>query len=393
MKLFNLEQMNKQIFNIQRVNLQLLGMILMSLSVSSCGLFGGDERPVYQGAEYYKNLEVPPDLTEPDTFEELKVPKPTNEALQRFRDNNKLDTVVTPKFEGVRMVNYAGNSWIETDNKVEYVWPRLLEFWEGEGIKLVQIRPLLGFMETDWTKRLGGEAGYFKSLFQKFEPDQKDKFRVRVERFDNDSKTRIYISHSRIERILRGEYADEIIWVTRPSDLEAEREIISRMALFAGKTKEQSVALLENYRPYSSLVKMERTNTTALTMQGSMDFVWRRAMRALDRMRMQDIKEQQKDNTIHFAVGKVSDEDLQVEEDDDLAKSSWLMQLFKGTDDKNIATSKKRQYRLEFTDLNGRIQIEVKDASGTQQTTDDDGNVYGTALTEQLRDLLAENLE
>ena len=280
------------------INVKVIATFSMLVTLFSCAT----ERPVYQGAEYYKNLEVPPDLTEPDTGDQLRVPKATDEALQRFRDNHKLETVVTPKFDGVRMVNYAGNSWIEVDNDAEHVWMRLLEFWQTEGIELVEKRPLLGYMETDWTERLGGEAGFFKSMFQKFEPDQKDKFRVRVERFDFDRKTRLYIAHSRIEKVVRGEYADEYTWQSLPSDLEAERELISRMALFAGLTDEQSLALLENYRPYASLVKLDRTNTTALTMTGSMDFVWRRAMRALDRMHMQDIKEDKEISTIYFAA-------------------------------------------------------------------------------------------
>lgn len=373
------------------MNIKIISIILMLFTVSSCGLFGGDERPVYQGAEYYKNLEVPPDLTEPDTGGQLRVPKASDEALQRFRDNNKLETVITPKFDGVRIVNYAGNSWLEIDNSVEFVWGRLLEFWEGEGISLVEIRPELGFMETDWVERLDANAGFFRSMFQRFEPDQKDKFRVRVERFDYDNKTRLYIAHSRIERIVRGEYADEFIWETRPSDLEAEREIISRMALFAGKNEEQTLQLLNNYRPYSSLVKIDRTNTTALTMTGSMDFVWRRAMRALDRMRMKDIREQKENNTIYFIVGDIADEDIHTE-DDDLSKSSWLMNLFTDVDEKTLATNTSRHYRLEFTDVKGRIQIEVKDERDSQ-TSDDDGNVYGTALAEQLRNVLAEKLE
>jgi outer membrane protein assembly factor BamC len=371
-----------------RTGLQWFYVVLMMLIVTACA----NERPVYHGAEYYKNLEVPPDLTEPETSEELKVPNPTEEALQRFRDNNKLETVVTPKFDGVRMVSYAGNSWIEVDNNVEKVWPRLIEFWETEGIELVQVRPLLGFMETEWTERLGGEKGFFGSIFQKFEPDTKDKFRVRVERFDLDRKTRLYIAHTRIERKIRGEYADEYIWVSQPSNVEAEREIVSRMALFAGLSKEQSAGLLENYRPYSSLVKIDSTNTTALSMKGSMDFVWRRTVRALDRMRMANIDEQKANNTINFGVGKVSSEELEVEQDD-LSESSWLMQMFTGSDDKDLAEQKSRQYLLEFTDLNGFIQIEVMDGSNSSQSTDDDGDVYSTALAEQLRDLLAEHLE
>jgi len=346
-------------------NVKNLGIFLMLLTLFSCA----NERPVYQGAEYYKNLEVPPDLTEPDTGDQLRVPDASEEALQRFRDNNKLETVVTPKFDGVRVVNYAGNSWIEVDNDADHVWLRLEEFWHTEGVELVQKRPLLGFMETEWTNSLGADAGFFRSMFQKFEPDQKDKFRVRLERFDDGLRTRLYISHARIERGVRGEYGEDIYWRTLPSDLEAEREIISRMALFAGISQDDTLQLLENYRPYASLVKLDRTNTIALTMTGSMDFVWRRAMRALDRMRMQDIREE-----------------------DELAESSWLMQLLTGSGDEDIASGANRQYRLEFSDVDGRIQIEVKDAKDSL-ATDDDGDVYSTALAEQLRNLLAEKLE
>ncbi len=365
-------------------------LILMVLMLASCA----NERPVYHGAEYYKNLEVPPDLTQPDTADALRVPRPSDEALQRFRDNNKLDTVVTPKFDGIRMVNYAGNSWLEIDNNVDHVWSKLLEFWQVEGFDLVQERPLLGFMETEWVERLGGEAGFFRAIFQRFEPDYKDKFRVRLARFDNNQKTRLYITHARIERVVRGEFNDDIIWVTQPSNLEAEREIISRMALFAGLSQQQSLALLENYRPYSSLVKIDSTNSTVLTMKGSMDFVWRRSMRALDRMHMQDIEQRQSENIINFSASRLTAEDLDIQqgEEDEIAKSSWLMQLFTGSDDKEITDEKNRQYRLEFTDLDGFIQIEVKDARNSQ-ATDDDNNVYSTARAEQLRDLLKDNLE
>jgi hypothetical protein len=68
------------------------------------------------------------------------------------------------------------------------------------------------------------------------------------------------------------------------------------------------------------------------------------------------------------------------------------MQLFTGTDEKDSAADTKRQYRLEFTDLGGYIQIAVKDARDSQQT-DEDGAVSSTAQTEQLRNVFIDNLE
>ncbi len=364
--------------------LQNLCVILLVLAVSACST----QRPVYQGAEYYKNLEVPPDLTEPDTGADLKVPKPTEEALQRFRDNNKLETVITPKFDGVRTVTYAGNSWIEVDNDVDQVWPRLTEFWESEGLPLTQVRPLLGFMETRWVEPLiSDDDGFFDSMFQDSNPDQRDKFRVRVERFDHDTKTRLYIAHTRIERRFKSDDEDEYIWVTLPSDIEAEREIISRMAIFAGLPREKTEVLLDNYRPYSSLVETKRSNATTLTMKGSMDFVWRRAVRALDRLGMQKIREEQNISTISFVLAKPEGKAKKLE-GDELARSSWVVQLF---EEANQSASS-MAYQLVFIELDGRIQIEVKE-TGDSQATSDDGDVSGSAVVEQLRDALVKNLE
>ncbi|MDT8283447.1 MAG: hypothetical protein RQ982_11660, partial [Gammaproteobacteria bacterium] len=129
--------MKKMAGNMQCLISTLTALTVIGVIVTSCS----NQRPVYQGAEYYKNLEVPPDLTKLDKADEVSIPRPTDEAVQRFRDNNKLDTVITPRFDGVRVVSSAGTSWIEVDNNVDKVWPKLLEFWEYEGFELVQIRP------------------------------------------------------------------------------------------------------------------------------------------------------------------------------------------------------------------------------------------------------------
>ena len=373
----------------------------LTATLTACGVFGGDERPVYQGAEYYKNLEIPPNLTAPDTVDQLHVPKPTDAALQNFIDNNELSSTVSPTFDGVRIVNEAGNSWVEIDKNVDTVWADLIGFWQNEGVELVEKRPLLGFMETDWVERLEADAGFFRGLFQRFEPDEKDKFRVRVsvgvgvsERIGaggNDA-TRVSVAHSRIERVSGGEFADEVSWRSRPSDVEAEREIISRIALYTGLNQGQSKQLADKYRGYTSLVAIDKTNAIALTMKGDKDFVWQRAIRALDRMGMKDVREQQQENSIYFTASKVSNAQLDKEEDD-IAESSWLMQWFSGSgDNKDASDNIARQYHLELTELTGRVQIEVKDADATQ-TIDEDGDVQGTSLAEQLRNILAAKLE
>ena len=367
-----------------------LSVAFLFSTLTACGGFGGDERPAYQGAEYYKNLEIPPNLTAPDTVDQLRVPKPTDAALQHFIENNEISSTISPTFEGVRIVNEAGNSWVEIDKKIDAVWTDLIGFWQNEGVELVEKRPLLGFMETDWVERLDADAGFLRRLFQRFEPDEKEKFRVRVTASGNDS-THVSVAHSRIERVSSGEFSDEVNWRSRPSDIEAEREIISRIALYTGLNQNQSEKLAENYRRYTPLVSLDKTNAIALTMKGDKDFVWQRTVRALDRMGMKDVREQPQDNSIYFTATKVTREALDVEEDD-IAESSWLMQWFSGSGDDSSEENVNRQYHLELTELTGRIQIEVKDANASQ-TTNEDGDVQGTTLAEQLRNILATKLE
>jgi len=358
--------------------------------VSACSLFGGNERPQYQSAEYYKTLEVPPNLTRPDTTNAIQVPQPSKEALQRFIDNNKLSTVITPRFKGIRVVSYAGSSWLEVDASVEKVWPELLKFLQREGIAVAQQRPLLGFIETKWINRKTPDAGFVKSLFQRFEPDQKDKFRFRLERYDKGNKTRIFVTYRGIERENCSDSAGGFIWVTLPADIEREREMVGRMALYAGLSGEQKQQLMKNYSTYASLVKLDPDSGVTLLMTGSPDFVYRRALRALDRMGIKDVHIVQKDKTIGFTLGRISDKSLNIKEDK-LSKTSWLMQLFKG-DKKSAKANSNHPFELVFTDKKGAVQIKIVDKQNPAKT-EDDGDVTGSVLAEQFRKPFAANLE
>ncbi len=365
-----------------------LPVILVGLLLSSCGLFGGDKRPAYQGAEYYKNLEIPPDLTAPDTRDRLDVPRPGDAALQRFRENNRLTTVI-PGLEGIRVVNRAGMSWLEVDKNIETVWDGLARFWQQEGIEIARSRPLLGFMETQWTERLTERGGFLQGLIHKLEPTRKDRFRLRLESLDGGSRTRIFIAHRRIERVVAGEEGEEVeAWVTLPYDLEAERELLSRLALFAGLSADQRQQLMAGYQPYSPLAEPLADNTLALSMKGSMAFVRMRARQALDRMQMDAIETDEAGN-IHFVAGRVFVDSLQQAEDE-LAESSWLQKLFR-QDEADIANDAGRRFQLRFTPLGKDVRIDVLDDRDST-VVDEDGQVTGSALGEQVRDALLENL-
>jgi outer membrane protein assembly factor BamC len=358
------------------------------------------EKPEYQGAKYYKSLEIPPDLTLDTSREEVAIPEPSHSALSDYKTAIKLDQAVLPQFKGVRLKSECGQYWLELDVTPEEAWPKLEAFWENEGIQLQQDEPLLGFMETEWTVRLATDknASFLTRMFSKMDPDQLDRFRMRVETIDDHKRTRVMVSHAGKERFVQcdDDVDSHVIWLMRPSDPNLEREILARLVLFAGLSENQMDSLLENYHPYQSYVHYsenvvsgdddqsslnENNQVAEIIMRGSMDFVWSRTLRALDRLLLTDIAEDRAAGTIGFT--STSDIEMTTDDEprDELAESSWLMKLFRGSEDKKNTI---QRFTLKLTDESGNVRLELLDKNGVQADS---------ARAQQLRQALAQELD
>ena len=367
---------------------KIIPVVLAMLLVAGCG--GDNSRPEYQGAESYKSLELPPDLTLDRSRNEMAIPEPTESALNEFREKHKLSNVVTPEFSGIRLKHEGNMYFLEVDVPPETAWRKIESFWENEGITLIQNDPLLGFMQTGWTKQLQykKDSGYIKKLFSKLEPDLRDKFRMRIEPAEDRTKTHIFIAHYGIEVFVEGGEDDTAIhWRGRKSDIELEREILSRLALFAGVSEGQADELLKDYKPFQSYVtyvedmqegddktgiEYDRSRVAELSMRGSMDFVWYRAIRALDRLQMEEITLNRKKGEIRFTVPaniNLSTADTD-EEVDEIAESSWLMNLFTGKKDEEEGASKGAvKYTLQLVEKEGHVVFGLFDNRGMEADT------------------------
>jgi outer membrane protein assembly factor BamC len=357
-------------------------LILAMLVVAGCGK---NDRPEYQGADYYKSLELPPDLNLEKSSAEMEIPEPTVSALEDFQSKHQLNKAVVPEFRGIRLKHDGSMYFLEVDAAPEVVWPKIEAFWEYEGISLLQNRPMLGFMQTDWTKQLQirEDASYFTRLFSKLEPDFRDKFRLRVESAADRTKTHIFVAHYGIEVFVEGpEGEDGTYWRGRKSDIELEREILARLLLFAGLSDNQAESLVQDYKPFQSYVTYkenfqesvdrpdggEQIKAAELSMKGSMDFVWYRTIRALDRLQMEDISLNKKAGRISFTTpgsARIAETD---EEVDEVAESSWLMNLFTGSKKKGD-TKGTEKYVLQLTEMPGYISFELQDERGLEATS------------------------
>ena len=375
-------------------------ILLIAVAVAACG---NNERPEYQGADYYKSLELPPDLTLQKSSAEMAIPEPTVSALEDFQSRHKLNKAVAPEFKGIRLKNEGSMYFLEVDASPEVVWPKLEAFWEHEGIRLLENRPMLGFMQTDWTSQLQipEDANYLVKLFTKIEPDFRDKFRMRVEPADDRTRTHIFVAHYGIEIFVEGSGDDQgaTQWRGRDSDVELEREVLSRLTLFAGLSENQAESLLREYRPMQSYVTYQETfrgddidipvegdmgsdRIAVLSMKGTMDFVWYRTIRALDRLEMEDIALDKKKGRISFTVPAEvrltkADEELEGE-----SGSNWLTGLFKSKD--SDEPRKSQQFVLLLAEQPGYVDFMLQDTRGMEATS---------ALASQVREALAKALE
>ena len=364
-----------------------LAAITAVLMTGGCSSDGNERRQAYLDADYYTRLEVPPDLTTPVDKNQLTAPQPTPEATAKFKKDvehlgeEKSEKKVTIKVQGARLQSGDGVFWLEVDENAEKLWPQLSAFWGHEGIKVIRNEPILGLVETDWASKLqiDDDAGFIETLFSTASPDKLDKFRMRIEPELNDDRTKIFMSHSGMEKSVEG---DDVNWRSRCTEEELEREMLNRLALFVGLDEAKANKVFEDYRPYASRITVPSDKANVLYITGTMNFVWKRALRALDRLGM-DIQEiDPNTRQIKVAIEKLDKTQIGAERDE-LAESSWLMQWLTGSGD-DYANDEDRQFRLTFKAVDGVINMAILRP---------DGEAAESVLAEQFRKSLAIELQ
>ena len=141
----------------------------VALATSACTISGARDTIDYRSADEAPSLELPPDLTAPQSDDRFAVPDvdpkgvATYSAYSSERSERPAGAAAAPATspvasfaagsgDGLRIERAGSQRWLVVEQPAEQLWPKLREFWIELGFVLRRDEPAIGIMETDWAE-------------------------------------------------------------------------------------------------------------------------------------------------------------------------------------------------------------------------------------------------
>ncbi len=109
-----------------------------------------DRKEDYLAAEDLPRIRVPAGYDDYIIDDLLVIPELQNAAARPFPDPPRPNISLATDNREVVIQRMAERAWIVADASPSQIWPRLREYWRGQGIDLVLEDPSNGVMETQW---------------------------------------------------------------------------------------------------------------------------------------------------------------------------------------------------------------------------------------------------
>lgn len=276
------------------LSVTLLGSGCSSLS----NALSGDKIDYRSSGSQSVRLDVPPDLSQlsgQSRFTQVSPSIVTASSMgQQTPGAASAGNQVAPKAVGdIRLERQGQTRWLVVNQSPEQVYEKVRAFWSSVGFELVIDQPQAGLMETNWNENRaklgeGGVRGLLGSVLERlYDTGERDQFRTRLER--TAQGTEIYVTHRGLEEVYEGDRKERTTWRGRPSDANLEAEMLARMMVALGGTKEQADQTREEAAKQAAApanagaLAALNADATSLTLRGEPDLAWRRVGLALDR--------------------------------------------------------------------------------------------------------------
>ncbi|MDO5059829.1 MAG: outer membrane protein assembly factor BamC [Neisseria sp.] len=243
------------------------------------------------------NLEVPPDLTNPNQGNLYQLP--AGSGAVRASDINRTpskqqtaDAAVLAGVKGISLERDGNQRWLAVSGKSPAeLWPLLKAFWQESGFTIANEEPAIGQMETEWAEnRAKIPNDGIRSLFEKvglggvYSSGERDKFIIRIESGKNGTSD-IFFAHKGMTEVYTDKSEERTMWQPRPNDANLEAAFLSRFMQYLGADEAQIKAQLDKTAVKAKTGgNLARIEGNSLMVSGDQERNWRRTALALDRV-------------------------------------------------------------------------------------------------------------
>ena len=280
-------------------------LIFSLFALVGCGSSGLESKRVdyKSGTAKAAPLDVPPDLTAPETGDRYTIPETGGEGVAVYSDYSKGAPVpqpgvasnVLPEVKIVRLERSGPQRWLVVADRAETIWPLVKAFWQENGFTIRADNPEAGLMETDWVGNRakipqGKSRSIIGKLFDKvYSSDEQDMYRIRMERSKDGNSTEIYISHSGMEEVQNAD-KNGYTWRSRGHDPEMEASMLQLLMVKLGGTAAKAT-LVASAEPASGLLAAPRLQEVegggkSILLSEPFDKSWRKVGLALEKTGM-----------------------------------------------------------------------------------------------------------
>jgi len=343
-------------------------MLLMSMLLAACSTTSG-YKGVYGNTTDERPLEIPPDLSQPDTQKGLRVPQLASQQGSRAISGNK---VAPLEFGKARLVRESSMRWLEVAMPIDAVWGQALLFFQRLGFKITKQDQAQGVMETDWQEnRVNAPGNWFSKLFKNvYDSGLQDRYRLRLERSSDAKHTLVFITQSGLKEVYGKADMQDLAttkgWEPRAPDPELESEMLQRFAIYIGSGKaniQRQVAKLKQQPEFASVTQQD--GVAALRMNEGFDRGWRRIGLSLDRLGVQ-VVDRNRTKAVYY---------VRFPENMLKTKEGLLSKLF--VDKEKISQT---QYLLRIIEKNNQTWVAVFDRQGQPVS-----NKFATHILNQIK--------
>ena len=358
-----------------------VSLLMIFILASGCSWFGG-KKSSSQGGRDNPSLEVPPELSQPQTSDAMAIPVVTAEQARygssRVNQQAVVNTALLPGTPGAEIKQEGGIRWAELGSRPETVWQESQGFFRSLGFEIEYEDARLGMIQTNWlSNRAYSNLGFWKSLFGAVVvTGLRDRYRVRLERTDNPNMTRMYLVHQGLlEGVIEDDAGENInrVWRWRPNDPELEAEVLKRFLVFRGMDEKEAEQVVKPKPRIERAVLQDVSNGQIVVVNDNFARTWRRVGVAIDRLGLV-VTDRNRSEGMYYL--KLSDDFIEQHKTDE---SGLMTKWFGGDDEKKSTTT--------FV-----MKLEERGETTTVSLHDENGQLNNSATAKKLNKLLFQQL-